>query len=124
MKPQNVPGTRARTCNSWRPRPFQALSRTCEAGPGEPALDDRTTSTAGEPEMIEELVVQQLRDLLHAEGQLVKALPKMRETTHPVIALLLAPDRLVDIGHVHAPCTQRREASCDGAGRSALHLTG
>jgi Mn-containing catalase len=84
---------------------FQALSRTCEAGPGEPALDDRTTSTAGEPEMIEELLVQQLRDLLHAEGQLVKALPKMRETTHPVIALLLAPDRLVDIGHVHAPCT-------------------
>ena len=30
---------------------FQALSRTCEAGPGEPALGDRTTSTAGEPEM-------------------------------------------------------------------------
>ena len=45
---------------------FQALSRTCEAGPGEPAFDDRTTSTAGEPEMIEELLVQQLRDLLHA----------------------------------------------------------
>jgi Mn-containing catalase len=27
--------------------------------------------------MIEELLVEQLRDLLHAEGQLVKALPKM-----------------------------------------------
>jgi len=40
-------------------------------------VDDRTTSSAGEPDMIEELLVEQLRDLLHAEGQLVKALPKM-----------------------------------------------
>ena len=43
------------------------------------AVDDRTTSTATEPEMLEELLVEQLRDLLHAEGQLVKALPKMAE---------------------------------------------
>ena len=56
---------------------FQALGRTGEVVRGEPTLDDRTTSTAGEPEMIEELLVEQLRDLLHAEGQLVKALPKM-----------------------------------------------
>jgi Mn-containing catalase len=40
-------------------------------------VDDRTTSTSGETEMIEELLVEQLRDLLNAEGQLVKALPKM-----------------------------------------------
>jgi Mn-containing catalase len=40
-------------------------------------IDDRTTSTASEPEMIEELLVEGLRDLLSAEGQLVKALPKM-----------------------------------------------
>jgi Domain of unknown function (DUF892) len=32
--------------------------------------------TAQEPEMIEELLIDHLRDLLHAEGQLVKALPK------------------------------------------------
>jgi Mn-containing catalase len=35
------------------------------------------TSTVSEPQMIEELLADQLRDLLNAEGQLVKALPKM-----------------------------------------------
>lgn len=56
---------------------FQAMSRSGEAAVSEGGVDDRTTSTAGEPEMIEELLVEQLRDLLHAEGQLVKALPKL-----------------------------------------------
>src|SRR2546426_1712972 len=41
------------------------------------SVDDRSTSTASEPETIEELLVEELRDLLSAEGQLVKALPKM-----------------------------------------------
>jgi Mn-containing catalase len=45
-------------------------------------VDDRTTSTASEPELIEELLVDQLRDLLSAEGQLVKALPKMVKAAH------------------------------------------
>jgi Mn-containing catalase len=54
---------------------FQAMGRP-EAPAGE-GVEDRSTSTAGEPEMVEELLVDQLRDLLHAEGQLVKALPKM-----------------------------------------------
>ena len=40
-------------------------------------VDDRTTSTTTEPELIEELLVEQLRDLLSAEGQLVKALPRL-----------------------------------------------
>jgi Mn-containing catalase len=40
-------------------------------------VDDRSTNTAREPEMIEELLVEELRDLLSAEGQLVKALPKI-----------------------------------------------
>jgi Mn-containing catalase len=48
---------------------------------GEPSasgsVDDRSTSTTDSPEQIEELLVEELRDLLHAEGQLVKALPKM-----------------------------------------------
>lgn len=44
-----------------------------------PNVDDRTTSTTSEPEMLEELLVENLRDLLHAEGQLAKALPKMGE---------------------------------------------
>ena len=54
---------------------FQAGVRP-EGAAGE-GVDDRTTSTAEEPEIVEELLVDQLRDLLHAEGQLVKALPKI-----------------------------------------------
>jgi Mn-containing catalase len=56
---------------------FQELTRTGGAAGGHAAVDDRTTSTAGDPEAIEELLIEQLRDLLHAEGQLVKALPRM-----------------------------------------------
>jgi Mn-containing catalase len=57
---------------------FQALGRAAEADQAdEPRIDDRTTNTAGNTDMIEEVLVEQLRDLLHAEGQLVKALPKM-----------------------------------------------
>ncbi|HMJ85004.1 MAG TPA: DUF892 family protein [Vicinamibacterales bacterium] len=44
-----------------------------------PTVDDRRTSTAGEPDMMQELLVEQLQDLLHAEGQLLKGLPKMIE---------------------------------------------
>jgi len=40
-------------------------------------IDDRSTSTAAEPKMVQDVLVEALRDLLHAEGQLVKALPKM-----------------------------------------------
>src|SRR5688572_1200258 len=63
---------------------FQALQSTPDpivvAGEvGESGVDDRSTSTAGDPEALEELLVDHLRDLLHAEGQLVKALPKMAE---------------------------------------------
>ena len=54
---------------------FLALSRDAAAVGG--GVDDRTTSSAGEPDVIEELLVEHLRDLLNAEGQLVKALPKM-----------------------------------------------
>lgn len=56
---------------------FMDLASTGAASPGGEGVDDRTTSTAGDTEMIEQLLVLQLRDLLHAEGQLVKALPKM-----------------------------------------------
>jgi Mn-containing catalase len=55
---------------------FQALA-THGSAAGDAAVDDRTTSSAGDPEMIEQLLIEQLRDLLNAEGQLVKALPKM-----------------------------------------------
>ena len=41
--------------------------------------DNRRTSSAAEPDLVQELLIEQLRDLLHAEGQLIKALPKMIE---------------------------------------------
>jgi Mn-containing catalase len=55
---------------------FQALADAVRAGDSA-EVDDRTTSSAAAPEVIEELLAEQLRDLLNAEGQLVKALPKM-----------------------------------------------
>ena len=45
-------------------------------------VDDRSTSTSESPEALEELLVEQLRDLLNAEGQLVKALPKMAKAAN------------------------------------------
>ena len=45
-------------------------------------IDDRSTSTSPEPEALEELLVEDLRDLLHAETQLLKALPKMAESAN------------------------------------------
>jgi Mn-containing catalase len=59
---------------------FQALGPSDN---GETArIDDRTTSTASEPELLEDVLVEDLRDLLHAEGQLVKALPKMAKAAN------------------------------------------
>src|ERR1700682_3175235 len=46
------------------------------------SIDSRSTSTAAEPEMIQDLLVEELQDLLHAEGQLVKALPKMAKAAN------------------------------------------
>jgi Mn-containing catalase len=55
---------------------FQSLARANGNG-SKSGVDDRTTSSSSHPDIIETLLVEQLRDLLHAEGQLVKALPKM-----------------------------------------------
>jgi Mn-containing catalase len=57
---------------------FQELGSPDNGG-ADSRVDDRTTSTATEPELIEELLVAELRDLLSAEGQLVKALPKLTQ---------------------------------------------
>jgi Mn-containing catalase len=51
-------------------------------GEGAARVDDRTTNTAGNPESLEELLVDSLRDILNAEQQLVKALPKMAEAAN------------------------------------------
>jgi Mn-containing catalase len=61
---------------------FQQLRGAPAAGAGGARVDDRSTSTAGDPEAVEQLLVENLRDLLHAEGQLVKALPKMAKAAH------------------------------------------
>src|SRR3954470_1337365 len=54
---------------------FQDLRAAAATPSG--AIDDRTTSTSTQPEILQELLVDQLQDLLHAEGQLLKALPRM-----------------------------------------------
>jgi Mn-containing catalase len=54
---------------------FQALGGSEPASNG--SVDDRSTSSTEQPELIERLLIEQLRDLLHAEQQLLKALPKM-----------------------------------------------
>jgi Mn-containing catalase len=64
---------------------FQQLADAATEGASEPGadaaarLDDSTTSTAEDPEAIEELLVEQLQDMLNAEQQLVKALPTIAE---------------------------------------------
>ncbi len=54
---------------------FQAMVQANDIDGG--GIADRSTSMAAAPEMLEKLLVEALQDLLHAEGQLVKALPKM-----------------------------------------------
>jgi Mn-containing catalase len=56
---------------------FANLKVEPDTGSGSGTVDDRGTSVAGDPDMAEDLLVEQLQDLLHAEGQLVKALPTM-----------------------------------------------
>ena len=65
---------------------FQAMEAAPEAG--DAGVDDRSTSTAENPEALEELLVENLRDLMNAEGQLVKALPKMAEAAHASVLTL------------------------------------
>src|SRR5689334_10661288 len=60
---------------------FQEIREAATSGT-ESRVDDRSTSTSNSPEALEELLVEQLRDLLHAEGQLVKALPNMAKAAN------------------------------------------
>jgi Mn-containing catalase len=45
-------------------------------------IDDRSMNSAADPDMMQSLLLEQLADLLHAEGQLVKALPKMESAAN------------------------------------------
>ena len=72
--------------------------RTCaDAAP----IDDRSTSTAAEPAMIQDVLVDGLQDLLHAEGQLVKALPRMAKAANSDLLRLAFEKHLDETrGHV------------------------
>jgi len=61
----------------WVEAPAVQALRSMEPSEATAAVDDRTTSTARDPEGLEALLVENLRDMLSAETQLVKALPKM-----------------------------------------------
>ena len=69
---------------------FQELRDNAGAAREGNVVDNRRTSSAREPEMVRELLVEQLQDLLHAEGQLIKGLPKMIEGANaPVLTFAL-----------------------------------
>jgi Mn-containing catalase len=67
-----------------------------ETESGEGRVDARTTSTTDDPELLESLLVEQLQDLLSAEGQLTKALPKMIEAANAVGLRLCFEDHLAE----------------------------
>ncbi len=71
------------TGGDWHRVEAPAMAEAREMGQtGGGAVDDRTTSTAADPDIMQELLIEQLGDLLNAEGQLVKALPKMERAAH------------------------------------------
>src|SRR3712207_7544382 len=53
-------------------------------------------STAENPSLMEALLVEQLQDLLHAEGQLVKALPKMAKAAQSEALIAAFEQHLVE----------------------------
>jgi Mn-containing catalase len=71
-----VRGTKASSGSSSRP--FQDIRETVTDGPPIHA----ESSEPADGELIQELLVDQLRDILHAEKQVAKALPKMVKAAH------------------------------------------
>ena len=70
------------TGGEWQRVEAPAIAEARRAGGGEASIDDRTVNTAADPEMMQDLLVEQLADLLNAEGQLVKSLPKMERAAN------------------------------------------
>ena len=66
----------------WQRVEAPAIAEARGGAQGDAAIDDRTMNTAADPDMMQDLLVEQLADLLHAEGQLVKALPKMERAAN------------------------------------------
>ena len=70
------------TGGDWQRVDAPAMAEVRRAEQGDATVDDRTVNTAANPDMMQELLVEQLEDLLHAEGQLVKSLPKMESAAN------------------------------------------
>jgi len=68
--------------DQWKFVDAPALQDLLDAIAETEAIDDRSTSTAAAPAVIQDVLVESLQDLLHAEGQLVKALPKMAKAVN------------------------------------------
>jgi Mn-containing catalase len=66
----------------WQRVEAPAMAEVRQIAQDGSTVDDRTMNTAADPDMMQELLVDQLADLLHAEGQLVKALPKMEQAAN------------------------------------------
>ena len=66
----------------WQRVDAPAMAEARKSAQADGAVDDRTLNTAADPDMMQDLLVEQLADLLHAEGQLVKALPKMEQAAN------------------------------------------
>ena len=69
-------------CDDWEWVDAPAFQAGMAAEEVDAGVDDRSTSTSDAPEALEELLVDTLRDLLNAEGQLVKALPRMAQAAN------------------------------------------
>ena len=69
-----APGTKAQGGNSWIPPDVMANGNT---EPDQATARIHAESTGFRSDAIMELLIDQLRELLHAEKQLTKALPKL-----------------------------------------------
>jgi len=78
-----------------------ALQDAGDRGDGVETVDDRSTNAAADPSLIQDVLVESLQDLLHAEGQLVKALPKMAKGANSDLLRLAFEKHLEETrGHV------------------------
>jgi Mn-containing catalase len=68
--------------SDWERVEAPAFQEVRRSPGGDRHVDDRSTSTSDAPDALEELLVETLQDLLNAEGQLVKALPKMAKAAN------------------------------------------
>jgi len=75
---------------------FQELQLSSSDEGDDARVDDRSTSQSPAPEMVEELLLEHLRDLFNAEGQLVKALPRMAEASESPMLRMAFETHLVE----------------------------